>query len=571
MKSFQKLLPLLCLVFIVVTASTVKAGSAPSKLKLIGVAVSQSQMSLVSTCLNYACPTHVITKSNAQITEMFSDFLSISEDDTPLAFLNSMISDMKSGSGEAESSSVNWLHSARETLRQAADENIPVCFILASEGTELKAAGLPAAINQTMSKVDDKGQTLAQSLEQRIRKHPALGDAIVGQLTAANCFTRDTKAEFQKCAFMAVLGSALDVQFTEQYSLVEDGQYYLNEVGNYLADLHKVKTRNNYILHISASADLMAQSNFRLLDTHHIPGQSTEFEWMTKGISQYGMDQNGGFEQLGYEMVEEHIATPLDTVRNTEPDITVSDFLIKSDKPLLQLHVALLKTYAAKNRLVYKSGSKVLSYGDIAQDLYVKRTTKGKNTGKLVGYGYGFQGEFLALVTDPAVSPMLYELSDITEEMVSGAIEQTKGTIRRVQGDALIKLALYAGLMEPAMGSQCSLFVIGSRTGWVTEKLKTRLEEQLRDTEFIKRIYIQYRKLSAKDFSGFDLINGIERIGNSVLQYGWKGLKADGPFRLWLKRVPDLIGATYSTSENEFNNMVAMALANRFVTRIAVQ
>lgn len=489
-----------------------------------------------------------IEKTTLNTPELFGDPPNIYGNDSPINFMTLFLTD----------SEATDLRKANEASTNKFGEKL-------RRQLYISAAGYEAAVTQNLGDLlPHKFVTVEQNIRNNLAKshldthfrckannnegatkgplaglspkQPCIENfSIVDQLETFGCFSEPNKAEFNICATRWAFKFRTGIEFERHMIVMEQDNASMSAMANNVVRNKKLLPGRHFILQATTLAQPYFNSPDGLINTPY---------WM--GL----FAKTGGYFQVGTNYAEQ--------LRNAFLASRVADLTQFMENPQSGLHHTIERSFDAsiKHGDIYIAGNRIHDKAALLNRI--------KNL-----YARNNVGDLLFRIADTSEQASLAELTGLSPEHLQQSLKDANVLLNKSRRYGAFSLALFIGLLEPALDQNSYLIVVGENAEWFANHEGKSISEVLRsianDPDQIEELHSKYLlmkngDLSEKTFKAFEEISGQTRGGLKTLHSGMD--KHD--VREWLIAMADKIKNVYFVPRNQYNDALLMAFRARY-------
>ena len=490
----------------------------------------------------------VFEKTTLNTPEFFGDPPGISGNDSPVIFVTLLLND-------AEAS---LLRKDNEDAVQKYGEQL-------TRQLYIGAAGFDAAKKQLLHSMVATGLTVADNIKKNLSgshldkhfrcrsesatdtpdplaglepKQPCIeGFSVVDKLEEFGCFNEPDKAEFYICATRWAFEFRTGIKFDRDMVVMEQDNAAASAMANKVVRDKNLPPKRHFILQATTLAQPYFNSPAGLIGTK---------PWM--GL----FARTGGYYQVGTDY----------------GDSLASDF--KAQKEQAYLTEFMSDPESGLHHTVQRYFHQSIKQGDIYiaanrihdEAAVLKRIKILKARNNL--------GDLLLRVADTREHASLGEFTGLSEEQLMTSLSAANVFINRARQFGVFSLALFLGMLEPALTDDSYVIVVGEQSEWFANAGGKPVSQVLLDIvgneELLRELHIMYKKMSISIindaiFDYFLTISGGSRGYNAL----YPGMGEDY-IKEWLTSLAAKVTNVHFVPRSEFNDAQLMAFRTRYTS-----
>ena len=321
---------------------------------------------------------------------------------------------------------------------------------------------------------------------------PCIKDfSVVKELEAFGCFDEPDKAEFNICATRWAFEFRTGIHFDRDMIVMEQDNIAMSTMANDVVRDKKLPPQRHFILHATTYAQPYLNTPDGLVSTDGWMGSFAKTGGFRQTGTEYSESLNNDIKASGTGSLQEFATNP-----ETGLHHTVERYL----------HNALQQgdVFIAGNRIYDKAG-------------LLKRITA-LYTGNNIG-------DLIFRIADTSKHAELSEATGLSEEHLQESLLEANTFLNRSRQYGAFSLALFLGLLEPALNKDSYIIVVGEQAEWFADSQGKSISQVLLDTandeELFAKLHSEYYQmrtdaLSSKAFDNFLSISGGERGRGSL-------------------------------------------------------
>lgn len=491
----------------------------------------------------------IVEKTTLNSPELFGDPPNIFGNDSPIIFITLFLTDEEAAA-----------------LRKANEVSVEKYGEQLRRQLYISAAGYKAAVKQNLGDLLPNTEVTVEknirnnlgkshlnkhfrctTSDEKTNKDPLAGlsprepcikgFSIVEELDQFGCFNEPNKAEFNICATRWAFEFRTGIKFERHMIVMEQDNAAMAAMANHVVQYKKLPRGRHFILQATTLAQPYFNSPEGLIGT---PG------WM--GL----FAKTGGYRQIGTDYGE---------FLKKDFDASESDDLKKfMANPESGLHHTVERYFneSIARGDIYIAGNRVHDEAALLNRIKIL-------------FARNNIGDLMLRIADTSEHASLAEFTGLSAEHLQQSLTAANVFLSKARQYGAFSLALFLGLLEPALEKNSYIIVVGEQAEWFANSegkdIPTVLRDIANDQARFEELHAMYLKMKNKDlsntvFDDFQEISGGSRSGHNVLYSGMgKEYVKD-----WLIAMADKVSNVHFVPRNEYNDALLMSFRTRYTS-----
>ena len=492
----------------------------------------------------------VIEKTTLNSSELFGDPPNIFGNDSPVIFMTLFLTNDEAA-----------------TLKKANEASVEKYGQQLRRQLYISAAGYEAAVKQNLSDtLSNTEVTVEQNIRNNLKKshldrhfrckassaetadkdplaglspkEPCIeGFSVVEELGKFGCFDEPNKAEFNICATRWAFEFRTGIQFERHMIVMEQDNAAMSAMANGVVRHKLLPPGRHFILQATSLAQPYYNSPDGLIGTDPWMGLFAKTGGYRQTGTDYGEALKKDFDKSGSDNLEKFMATPESGVHHTVERYFNGSFQ-RGD------------IYIAANRMF-------------------DETTLLKRIKNL--YARNNIGDLMLRIADTSEHAALEDFTGLSAEHLQQSLTAANVFLNKSRQYGAFSLALFLGLLEPALDKDSYLIVVGEQAEWFANAQGKSIADVLldiaNDQARFEELHAMYLKMKNKDlseeaFNNFLKISGGSRGGHNAL-YSGMGKEY---VKEWLIGMAAKVKNVHFVPRREYNDALMMAFRTRYTS-----
>ena len=492
----------------------------------------------------------VLEKTTLNTSELFGDPPNIYGNDSPVIFMTLFLSDKEATILKQNSEALT--HKYGDQLRRQL---------------YISAAGYDAAVRQNLTDTIGKTEiTVAEHIKSSLKKshlnrhfrceseenidsaepdplkglkpkEPCIKDfKIVEQLEEFGCFNEPNKAEFNICATRWAFEFRTGIKFERHMIVMEQDSQAMSAMANKVVRDKKLPPRRHFILQATTFAQPYFNSPGGLIETGG---------WM--GL----FGKTGGYHQIGTGYSE---SLRKDFEASGSGNLT--EFMSNPKTGLHHIVQCIFNLHLQRGH-VYIAGNRVHDKAALLNRIKIL-------------YARNNMGDLLLRITDTGLHPALSNITKSSEEHLQKNLLAANVFINKARQYGAFSLALFLGLLEPALDDNAYLIIVGEQAEWFASSEGKSIAEVLldiaNDEKQFEDLYGAYYKMRTNSLSS-DTFDHFLNISGGTKKHGdlHSGMSKEY-VKEWLVSLAAKVNNVHFVPRSEYNDALLMAFRTRYTS-----